>query len=125
MISHYILDGKQVVRVGLTRWANWMEEFYPQGCRVAEDWVGEVRISTVFLGVDYNFFGEGPPVVFESMIFQGPLNHEMQRYCTWEEAENGHKEMVAKVKRSQPKHLNEDIHDASHFPPEEADGHDQ
>lgn len=56
-----------------------------------------VQISTVFLGLDHNFSGEGDPVLFETMVFGGEHNHEMVRYTTWEEAEKGHAEMVKKV----------------------------
>ena len=54
-------------------------------------------VSTVFLGVDLNHFGVGPPILFESMIFGGPMDQEMNRYCTWDEAEKGHLEMVNAV----------------------------
>lgn len=26
-------------------------------------------VSTVFLGLDHNFFGKGPPILFETMVF--------------------------------------------------------
>jgi len=56
------------------------------------------RISTVFLGIDHSFgFGEGP-LLFETMVFNGPLDGEQDRYSTWDEAEAGHKAMVERVK---------------------------
>lgn len=36
--------------------------------RVASTVVGKARVSTVFLPVDHGF-GEGPPIIFETMIF--------------------------------------------------------
>jgi hypothetical protein len=51
------------------------------------------QISTVFLALDHNW-GEGPPVLFETMIFGGPLDQFQWRYCTWEEAEEGHKKAL-------------------------------
>jgi hypothetical protein len=54
-----------------------------------------VEISTVFLGLDHNF-GQGPPLLFESMVFGGEDDGEMVRYSTWEEAETGHKLLVEK-----------------------------
>ncbi len=66
----------------------------PQWRRVAEDEIGEVRISTGFLGIDHSF-DDGPPVLFETMIFGGSHDGEQWRYCTKEEALEGHKEAVA------------------------------
>lgn len=48
-----------------------------------------VTVSTVFLGMDHGW-GDGPPLLFESMVFGGPLNEQCYRYSTWEEAEAGH-----------------------------------
>lgn len=42
--------------------------------------------------------GFGPPILFETMVFGGPLNEEQVRYVTWDEAERGHAEMVARVR---------------------------
>jgi len=55
------------------------------------------EISTVFLGLDHNHKFQGPPVLFETMVFGGPLDQEQARYCTWAEAEIGHDEMKARV----------------------------
>ena len=53
-------------------------------------------VSTVFLGIDHNF-GEGKPLLFETMVFGGKLDEETERYSTWEEAVEGHNHMVEKV----------------------------
>lgn len=66
-------------------------------CRVARTQVGESDISTVFLAMDHNFDGVGPPLVFETMIFGGTFNMECERYSTWGRAEAGHKAWVEKV----------------------------
>ena len=57
-----------------------------------------VFVSTVFLGLDHNFMGEGPPIVFETMVFGGPFNHTMWRYATWDEAVKGHEQLVKMVR---------------------------
>lgn len=57
----------------------------------------EVTVSTVFLGLDHRMFGEGPPILFETLVFGGPNDGRMERYCTWEEAERGHKVMCGIV----------------------------
>lgn len=60
--------------------------------RIALDYVGEVNVSTVWLGLDHrHLITEGSrPLVFETMIFGGPLGGEMWRYSTEEEALAGH-----------------------------------
>jgi len=50
----------------------------------------------VFLGLNHSF-GEGPPLLFETMVFGGALDQEQARYTTWEQAEAGHKQMLARV----------------------------
>lgn len=65
--------------------------------RVAKTQVdGDCEVSTVFLGIDHGFTGDGPPVLFESLVFGGDLDGECERYCTWQEAEEGHAAMVAR-----------------------------
>src|SRR5262245_14898324 len=50
----------------------------------------EILISTVFLGLDHQWM-DGPPLLFETMVFNGPCNEFQERYSTWKEAEEGHK----------------------------------
>lgn len=38
--------------------------------RIAEDDIGELWVSTVWLGVNYQF-RDGPPLIFETMVFRG------------------------------------------------------
>lgn len=64
----------------------------------ATDLPGGVRISTVFLGLDHGW-GDGPPVLYETMIFGGPMDQEQDRYCTRAQAAIGHEEWVAKAKK--------------------------
>jgi hypothetical protein len=71
---------------------------------VARSHVGDILVSTVWLGLDHHFhFGPGPepdyPVaIFETMCFGGDLDQEPFRYATEEQALKGHAEMVATVK---------------------------
>lgn len=63
-----------------------------------EDYGITITVSTVFLVLDHNYLPKGKPVLFETMIFNGGLNHSLDRYCTWKEAEAGHKRMIELVK---------------------------
>jgi len=59
----------------------------------------QVHVSTIFLGLDHRPWGaHGPPILFETMVFGGPLDQEQERYGTWEEAAAGHTAMVARVR---------------------------
>lgn len=91
-MKYYILggrDGHQPIAVDLHQWAIWMEDNRTKR-HVADETFNGVRISTVFLGLDHNHFGDGPPLLFETMVFSGALNESMERYSTWIEAEEGH-----------------------------------
>ena len=68
--------------------------------RVAYTKVDDTTISTVWLGFDHQF-GDGPPLIFETMVFEGPLNAEQIRYSTEAEAVAGHDQMVALVREAQ------------------------
>lgn len=50
-------------------------------------------VSTVFLGLDHSF-GRSRPLLYETMIFGGPLSDEQWRYATEKEARAGHKKAV-------------------------------
>lgn len=101
MKGYYILKGKTPIPVNdLLEWASTFEK---QNCRIALDEINDIKISTVFLGLDHQF-GKGKPLLFETMVFGGELDGEQDRYHTWEEAERGHKDMVNKVNRANNKH---------------------
>ena len=88
----YILDGKVAVPCPeLFAWGAWMQE---ADRRVGFDIVGPMHISTVFLGLDHNFTDRGPPILFETMIFDGNEDSFQRRYSTWDQAEHGHRVAV-------------------------------
>lgn len=88
--DYFILDGKTPKPVDMMTWARW---FARADRRVAVDWVGNVRVSTVFLGLDHNW-GDGRPHIFETMIFAGEHDQYQNRCSTWEEAELMHAEAL-------------------------------
>lgn len=61
-------------------------------------------VSTVWLGVNYNFTGDGPPIIFETMVFGGNENQDqtMWRWSTEEGARAGHAEVVASIAATVP-----------------------
>jgi hypothetical protein len=79
-------------------WGKWFQENSAKR-RVAYEVLTDCNVSTVFLGLDYSF-GEGTPMLFETMVFGGKFDGEVERYSTREEALAGHEEMVKKIKAS-------------------------
>lgn len=71
-----------------------VETLWMQDRRVALTDLGRLgRVSTVWLGIDHGY-GEGPPLIFETMIFGGPMDQHCDRYSTEEQARTGHDFMV-------------------------------
>lgn len=94
MTNKFILEGKTPVPAGdLISWGRWFET---ADRHVAQTEIGEVRISTVFLGLDHSF-GSGEPLLFETMIFGGPRDGYQERCSTWEQAEAEHAKAVGLV----------------------------
>jgi hypothetical protein len=98
MIYYMEIDGKVVSTPDVKTWALWNDT---NDRRVARDEIGPYVVSTVFLGLDHSFGGEGPPVLYETMVFgRDPymnrdfLERDMARYHTREEALAGHQQMV-------------------------------
>ncbi len=93
MTDKFILDGHNVKPVDLMQWAEWYET---ADRTVAKTAVGDVDVSTVFLSMDHSF-GDGPPLLFETMIFGGKHDQYQDRYETWDQAEAGHEKAVKMV----------------------------
>ncbi len=56
--------------------------------------INGVRVSTVFLGSNHRIVPGELPILFETMIFNGPLDEYQCRYHTRAEAEEGHHRAV-------------------------------
>lgn len=102
MRLYYKLDGKNIVECrDMMEWAMWYETACRTGDRhVALDFIFGIRVSTVFLGIDHNYSMNGRPVLFETIVFVGRSGRDidMRRYCLYEQAEAGHKEIVEDIK---------------------------
>lgn len=96
MSDMYILeDGVPVKCDDVGAWGKWLEG-NRDAKRVAVDIIGETKISTVFLGLDHQW-GEGPPLLYETMIFGGPHDDWQERCSTREEALVQHEQAKALV----------------------------
>ena len=91
-MDNYILDGKVAKPIGnILEWAKW----YEGADRIVKKTKlpNHVEVSTVFLGLDHSF-GNGKPLLFETMVFGGEYDQHTERYSTYEEAEKGHDEVI-------------------------------
>lgn len=93
---YYYLEGKKIVRT--TSVQIWGLAFEKNRI-IEQTTIGDAFVSTVFLGVDYNFMqGKGhKPILFETMIFGGVANDFQERYETYEQAEQGHQKACEMV----------------------------
>jgi len=96
MTDRYILkDGKPMPEPDIYKWGRWFES---ADRAVAKTTVSpDVYVSTVFLGIDHRF-GVGPPMLWETMIFGGDHDQEIDRYTSLEDAKAGHEKMVVLAK---------------------------
>jgi hypothetical protein len=93
--QYYVLLGKLAVpEPDVTKWAQW---FGTANRHVAQDRIGGVVVSTVFLGLDHSH-GHGLPILFETLVFRGGDGQEMDRYESWEQAEVGHEHTVTRIR---------------------------
>lgn len=94
-MNRYILDGKTPVRCDdLATWAKWLGKAERHVAKSGDP--DKVWVSTVFLGLDHNYFGAGgQPILFETMIFGGEHDQHQTRCSTWTEAEKMHKNACA------------------------------
>lgn len=111
---YYILVDREVRPASdAQEWVGWFETHRDR--HVAETFIGEYRVSTIFLATDFNFSGTGLPVLFESLVqwpnpehvnasdgvtggFEGFLYYRTQ-YHTYDQAEQGHEALCEQIRR--------------------------
>lgn len=101
--QYYDMEGKPI-----TSWQHYLLcEPGRATLQIAETFSNGFRISTVFLGIDHNWGSSDRPIIFETMIFaktekleKSDLHEYQERYCTKEEALEGHKRACNMVMNS-------------------------
>lgn len=96
MERYILINRKPVPEPDLFAWCRWLENSKDRQVGITH-LSDTVLVSTVFLGLDHRFTNSGLPILFETMVFGGELDGEQERYCTYDEAEIGHRLMVSKV----------------------------
>ena len=94
MNGNYILVGKEPKQIDDI--LEWARQFETSNRIVEQTQIGDMKVSTVFLGLDHSF-GGGEPLLFETMIFGGAEDGYQDRYSTWDEAVKGHQFACEKV----------------------------
>lgn len=80
----------------MMEWAHALES---GGTVVGKDTIDGQQVSTVWLGLSHNLYGDdGPPLIFETRIFGGLHDQYCERYSTEEAAIAGHAETVAAIR---------------------------
>lgn len=101
MPTFYLCDdaGEPVPTTDVQLWGEWFQDVANR--RVALNVIEGVEVSTVFLGLDHSFRADGPPVLWETLVFGGPLDGEMERYTSRAAAVAGHQAWCRRVREAQ------------------------
>ena len=104
-MNYYILDERdnpnEVAREEYWAWHESLPQDIQTGCgfTLAYTKEGEVAVSTVYLGLDHNYSGIGPPVLWETMVFfdgGGDDDQSCQRSTNRVDALNTHRDFCDK-----------------------------
>ena len=86
---YFDMDGEPITLM------EWAQLYETTGARhIGSDERDGIHVSTVLLGLNHNY-GDGPPLIFETMIFGGDHDQYQKRYSTKKQAEAGHKRALA------------------------------
>ena len=92
MINYYDKKGELL---GLKEWTRLFEDFGYRRINQYERYF--ISVSTIWLGLDHNFF-DGKPLIFETMVWICGEQVDEERYYTEEEAIQGHRKFVIKYR---------------------------
>lgn len=92
----YILDNNNnPVPKPILEVVKWLEDGSNRRT-VKRDEIGDILVSTVFLGLDHAW-EPGPPVLWETMIFGGEHDQYQERYTSYKDAVEGHKKALTLI----------------------------
>jgi hypothetical protein len=99
MGNFYVLDvsGQPVKEPDFKKAMKWHSN--PENYVIWEDVIADgIRVRTEFLMIDHRFFGEGPPLLWETMIRGGVHGGNCKRHESREAAEKAHARAVELAK---------------------------
>lgn len=94
-MGYYILVG--TIPILCNDLNEWMKFHQSEQKFVEKTLIGDVLISTVFLGRDYGVDSSGDRIFFETMIFGGENNEDAEQCSTYEQAKAQHAEAIKLV----------------------------
>jgi hypothetical protein len=95
----YILDEEnRPVKSSIIEAGEWLDKNLKRKA-VKQEYIGDVYVSTVFLGLDHSFKSD-KPVLWETMIFGGDHDQYQERYTSYEDALKGHQEALNLINNS-------------------------
>jgi len=82
-----------------SKWT-WLFSYFEEYRLVEQTEIGQLLVSTVWLGIDHSFGYGDEPIIFETMVFglSDEWDEYMQRYSTEEEAKRGHEQVVTAIR---------------------------
>lgn len=89
----------EVYEVSMAEWAKLFDD--GEARTVAKTTVGDAKVSTVFLGIDHGDGRGSQPLIWETMVFASDGDEYTNRYWTYEQAANGHVEVVKRLMTGQ------------------------
>ena len=91
--------------ITIEEWSTAYEDV--EGRTIGDDTLEGQHVSTIWRGLDRQA-GEGPPLIFETMIFGGPHNDHCERYSTEQDALAGHQRIVTALQGGESPVVNRD-----------------
>ena len=92
---YYRLEGHEPVRVAdLAQWAQHCDYTVR---RVGWTYVGDAKVSTMFIGIDWCESEADPPQIYETLVIGGELDKMKLTAATWEEAEAVHRTVCERL----------------------------
>lgn len=109
MVKTYKLKNHEVVECSLRDWQFYFSDDAAESADrrlVSAYTLGKITISTIFIGLDYNFTGNGPPLVFETRVFGGTRDGDIYRYATYDAALKNHNRLAEELRTAGDKAVN-------------------
>jgi hypothetical protein len=103
---HYILENGLPKGVGLMAWADWIETHPDRDVKRSQIEGADIRVVTVFLSladIDFKSEGEGEECkeivyLYGTGVLGGAMDGHEDKYTSREAAEDGHEQVLARVK---------------------------
>jgi hypothetical protein len=97
---YILVDSAPAPESDTIKWARWFESADRGVAR--DELPSGTFVSTVFLAIDHSFNPHSRrPILYETMVFGGPLDGEQLRYRTRDEALAGHRVMLEAVQKAE------------------------